>query len=43
MNTTTSNTTTRTSTISSLWADVRNAQRRMNEINRPWTAKHTSR
>jgi hypothetical protein len=42
MDTTTSNTT-RTSTVASVWADIRNAQRRMNEINRPWTAKHTSR
>jgi hypothetical protein len=37
MNTTTSNSN-RTSTIASIWADVRNAQRRMNAINRPWTA-----
>jgi hypothetical protein len=42
MNTTTS-TTTRTSAIATVWADVRNAQRRMNAINRPWTATKTSR
>lgn len=35
--------TTRTSTLSAVWADVRHAQRRLNEINRPWTAKRTSR
>ncbi len=42
MNTTTCNTT-RTASIAAVWADVRNAQRRLNELNRPWTAKHTSR
>ncbi len=26
----------RHSSISAVWADIRNAQRRMNEINRPW-------
>ena len=36
-------TTTRTSTIAAVWADVRHAQRRMNALNRPWAAKNTSR
>ncbi len=34
---------TRTATITAIWADVRHAQRRMNELNRPWAAKNTSR
>lgn len=42
MNTTTSKTT-RTASIAAVWADVRHAQRRMTELNRPWTAKNTSR
>ena len=39
-NTTTS---TRTSAIAAVWADIRNGQRRLIEHNRPGTAKRTSR
>jgi hypothetical protein len=41
MNTTSKNT--RTASIAAVWADVRHAQLRMIELNRPWAAKHTSR
>lgn len=43
MNTNTTSTTVRTSSIAAIWADVRHASRRMNEINRPWIAKRSSR
>ena len=35
--------TTRTASLASVWADVRHAQQRMIELNRPWAAKRTSR
>jgi hypothetical protein len=43
MTNTTSNTSTHISSLASAWADIRNAQRRMVELNRPGTAKRTSR
>ena len=43
MNTNTTSTTVRSSSIAAIWADVRHAQRRMTELNRPWVAKRTAR
>jgi hypothetical protein len=43
MNTNSNTTSTTTSPMAAIWADMRNAQRRMNELNRPWTAKKHSR
>jgi hypothetical protein len=41
MNTTANST--RTASIAAVWADVRNAQRRMSALNRPWIGKNISR
>jgi hypothetical protein len=43
MTNTTSTTSIHTSSIAAAWADIRNAQRRMIELNRPQAAKRTSR
>ena len=43
MTNSTTTTSTHTSTIASVWADIRNGQRRLIEHNRPGAAKRTSR